>query len=47
LWRGRITNASIRGDRLVCHVDGETFEASGDLNVVIVPGALRVAGVSG
>jgi diacylglycerol kinase (ATP) len=47
LWRGRITNASIRGDRLICHVDGEVFEASGDLNVVIVPGALMVAGVSG
>ena len=47
LWRGRITNASIRGDRLICHVDGETFEASGDLNVVVVPGALMVAGVSG
>jgi YegS/Rv2252/BmrU family lipid kinase len=46
LWRGRVTNASIRGDRLICHVDGETFEASGDLNVVIVPGALMVAGVS-
>jgi YegS/Rv2252/BmrU family lipid kinase len=46
LWRGRITSAGIRGDRLVCHVDGETFETSGDLNVVIVPGALMVAGVS-
>jgi diacylglycerol kinase (ATP) len=46
LWRGQITNASIRGERLICHVDGETFEASGDLNVVVVPGALMVAGVS-
>jgi len=47
LWRGRVTNASIRGDRLVAHVDGETFEASGDLNVVLQPGALMVAGASG
>ena len=46
LWRGRVTNASIRGDRMICHVDGETFETSGDLNVVLVPGALMVAGVS-
>lgn len=46
LWRGSVTNASIRGDRLMCHVDGETFEASGELNVVIVPGALMVAGVT-
>ena len=47
LWRGSVTNASIRGARLMCHVDGETFEASGELNVVLQPGALMVAGASG
>ena len=47
LWRGQVTNASIRGDRLICHVDGETFETSGELHVVLQPGALMVAGVSG
>ena len=47
LWRGRVTSATIRGDRLIAHADGEIFESSGDLNVVLQPAALLVAGVSG
>ena len=46
LWRGQVTHATIRGERLVGHVDGETFETSGDLHVVLQPGALMVAGAS-
>ena len=46
LWRGQVTHATISGERLVGHVDGETFEASGDLHVVLQPGALMVAGAS-
>jgi diacylglycerol kinase (ATP) len=44
IFRYRIRHASIAGDRLVCHVDGETFETSGVIDVRVVPGALRVAG---
>jgi YegS/Rv2252/BmrU family lipid kinase len=45
--RARITGATLRGERLSCHVDGEPFEASGTIEVRLVPGALRVAGASG
>jgi YegS/Rv2252/BmrU family lipid kinase len=44
IFRYRVREAAIAGDRLVCHVDGEAFEASGELAVRLVPGALRVAG---
>ena len=43
--RRDITRARIRGDRLVCQVDGETFEANGELAVRIDPGAIRVTGI--
>jgi diacylglycerol kinase (ATP) len=45
LHRRRVRAASVSGDPLVCHVDGETFETSGTLDVSIRPGALRVAGI--
>lgn len=44
IFRYRIRHASVAGDRLICHVDGETFETSGTIEVRVVPGALRVAG---
>ena len=44
LYRTRVTSASITGDSLVCHVDGEVFETSGKVDVRIVPGGIRVAG---
>lgn len=43
----RVQTASVTGDRLVCHVDGEPFETSGRAQVRIVPGALRVSGAAG
>jgi diacylglycerol kinase family enzyme len=42
--RGRIAAASVAGEFLQCHVDGQPFETSGTLNVSIKPGAVRVAG---
>jgi YegS/Rv2252/BmrU family lipid kinase len=42
IFRYRVRTASVASDRLVCHVDGETFETSGALDVRLVPGALRV-----
>jgi YegS/Rv2252/BmrU family lipid kinase len=45
LHRRRVRHASITGHPLVCHVDGETFETSGTLDVGLRPGALRVAGL--
>jgi len=44
IFRYRIRHASVAGDRLVCHVDGETFETSGTIDVRVAPRALRVAG---
>jgi diacylglycerol kinase (ATP) len=41
----RVKQASITGERLQCHVDGESFSASGTLEVRIVPGAIRVCGL--
>ena len=41
--RARVRQATISADRLECHVDGETFEASGSVAVSIEPGALRIA----
>jgi YegS/Rv2252/BmrU family lipid kinase len=43
---GRCQSAAITGDRLVCHVDGETFVTSGTVEVRIEPGAIQVAGVA-
>jgi len=43
--RLRLTSASITGDALHGHVDGEPFETTGRLEVRIEPAALRVAGL--
>ena len=42
LERSRATRATVHGTALVCHVDGEVFEASGSLEIGVRPGALRV-----
>ena len=42
--RGRITAASVTGERLQCHVDGQPFETRGRLEVRIQPGAMQIAG---
>ena len=42
VWRGRVKVATIAGDRLCCHVDGETFETQGEIELRMDPGALGV-----
>jgi YegS/Rv2252/BmrU family lipid kinase len=42
VWRDRVKGASIEGERLSCHVDGEPFEAHGLVEVRLEPGALNV-----
>jgi len=42
--RGRITSARVTGERLLAHVDGQTFETSGEIDVRIQAGAIRIAG---
>lgn len=42
LLRRQFTSARLTGDALQCHVDGETFEFSGTLDVRLVPLALNV-----
>ena len=44
VYRTRVTAASVSGPHLLAHVDGETFETSGTLNVRLEPGAIRIAG---
>lgn len=44
-YRTRVRTASISGDSLDCHVDGEVFEAGGTLAVKLVPEAIHVAGL--
>ena len=44
VYRTRVTDASVSGPHLLAHVDGETFETSGTLNVRIDPGAIRIVG---
>lgn len=44
ITRTRVREATIAGDRMICHVDGETFEAAGILPVRIQPAALMIAG---
>ena len=43
VMRQRFTTARVTGDALHCHVDGETFEFGGTLEVRLAPLALRVA----
>lgn len=47
VWRGRVNVATIAGDRLCCHVDGETFETEGEIELRMDPGALGVIAASG
>ena len=42
LFRQQFTRARVSGDALQCHVDGETFDFSGTLEVRLEPLALRV-----
>ena len=43
--RLRVRAGTIFGERLICHVDGETFEATGQIRVRLEPSALLVAGI--
>ncbi len=45
MYRTRVRTASITGDSLVCHVDGEVFETRGTADVKIVPKGILVAGL--
>lgn len=45
LERVRLQSATISGDRLICHVDGESFEARGSVKVRLQPRALKIAGM--
>ena len=45
LYRTRVRTASITGDSLVCHVDGEVFETRGTAEVKILPKGILVAGL--
>ena len=42
VFRDRVQAASIEGDHLCCHVDGEPFEAHGLVEMRIEPAALNV-----
>lgn len=42
LERARVLRATVRGQTLVCHVDGEVFETSGSLEFHVRPQALLV-----
>ena len=44
LHRFKVQSASVSGPTLACHVDGETFHASGTLNVRLEPRRLLVKG---
>jgi len=46
IHRLRVQQARISGERLVCHVDGETFETRGSIDVRIQPKAIGIAGVT-
>lgn len=47
LYRTRVTAATVSGDALVCHVDGEVFEASGTVEIKLVPAGILIAGMGG
>ena len=42
VWRDRVKGASIEGEHLSCHVDGEPFEAQGVVELRMEPAALNV-----
>jgi diacylglycerol kinase family enzyme len=43
IQRRRIHQATVTGEQLICHADGETFETRGMIDVSLRAGALRVA----
>jgi len=45
--RDRVRGAVIKGERLCCHADGETFEATGELQVKMKAGGLQVISAGG
>ena len=45
LYRTRVRAATVSGDALICHVDGEVFETSGNVDVKLVPAGIFIAGV--
>jgi len=47
ITRTRTRRGSVSADRLICHVDGETFETGGTIDVRIAPRALRIRGLVG
>ena len=47
ILRETVTSATISGTDLRCHVDGETFDATGALELRIQPAALNVIGAGG
>lgn len=42
VWRDRVKGASIEGEHLCCHVDGEPFDAQGSVELRMEPAALNV-----
>jgi YegS/Rv2252/BmrU family lipid kinase len=44
--RLRIQSGEISGAELLCHVDGEVFETSGNLEVKVTPGAISIVAAS-
>jgi hypothetical protein len=42
--RAQVTSATIRGERMHCHVDGQTFDCQGTVSVSVRPGAILLAG---
>ena len=44
--RARVTAASISGEHLQCHVDGQPYETTGRIDVSIRPGAIKIAGAA-
>jgi diacylglycerol kinase (ATP) len=43
IWRTRASRVTIAGDQLVGHVDGEPFEAEGEVHAEVLRGAMWVA----
>ena len=44
ILRRPVTDGVVSGENMCCHVDGETFDASGELRLRMKAGALRVIG---
>jgi diacylglycerol kinase (ATP) len=46
ILRTRIRTAAVTGDRLICHVDGESFQTAGTVEVRVDPMALKIIGLN-